>query len=438
MKTINGEVLFAGLAIGRVVLAPAALQEWRGRVVVLTTPDWRTMMSMVEDPPVAAVMLGGSRVSHAALLLSSLRVPAVVVDADSSVFSDGDCIIIDAHRGEVILEVESPLEVMERLRADLVPSQRSDVTRVPGQPIQSRDGVGVRLGATINGVQGAIEARQASASEVGLLRTEFLPALSRNPASVEVHLNALNQVFVASHPLSVGIRLLDVGAEKNLPWVPEIFDRKDILGVRGVRFYREPSFAAIINAQLEALAELSKDTDFSLIVPFVTHSDELRDFRQRFKDVLNRIDAPVGCMIEVPSICYELHELKGNAAFCALGLNDLSQFFFAVDRRLGRITDFASPYARSLLRFLAFIAESADPGLDVRVCGQMVLLPYMMGLLMGLGFCRFSIDPTAIPTARRIIEAVVIEELKAKTRELLRSNFTVMELARYLDDKMAG
>jgi phosphoenolpyruvate-protein kinase (PTS system EI component) len=186
--------------------------------------------------------------------------------------------------------------------------------------------------------------------------------------------------------------------------------------------FQEPAFSGFFRAQVQAIGELSHGNEIAVIVPFATNTNDIALVRNSLSEFGAR-PIPVGVMLETPALAFSIPELATAADFVVIDTNDLMQCFFGADRSLNAMAQYLEPYSLSFFRFLQGLAKSlAEFRIPNQICGQLALQPHMAAVLVGLGFNNFTIEPSAIPALRSLIEASDTQKLQAAVHELMRSD----------------
>lgn len=421
MKEIKGVGSVPGYAIGNSVKNITEGVDLSRRIVLLDDPDIATVLSLSANRPAGAIIFGYTRFSHLSIYLHSLNIPTVLItDKKNPDIQSDQIILLDGYRGAVIVAPDKNTQRAWNERQ--IPNQPSYSA---GQMCEARtkDGEFITVGASVSSAANAADARRLGADEIGLLRTEFLFPPGSNPLNEEFHFKALQQVCEAATPLPIKVRLFDVGGEKLFDWVPAILDSDKTLGLRGARIYQYEQFSALLQRQLEIISLLSVDYEISVLLPFISSSEEFLLLRKRVEEIIGKHKLYIGAMIETPSMCFSIQELLGIADFIALGTNDLMQCFFGADRGLKTTAQYFEPYSPALFRLLKVVADHSNTyNLPLQVCGQLPLYPYITPLLLGLGFKRFSVEPYVIPTLKGLIQNLEISQLRRDAIKAIELN----------------
>ncbi len=395
--------------------------------------DWTRVLGFATD--------AGGRTHHTAILARSLKVPAVVGLRDlSHRVSPGTPVVIDGTTGVVTIDpspalVEEAQRRAPRRRRPGVPSP------APVGPALTADGVAIRLEANLERPDDVAAAVEAGAEGIGLFRSEFLLA-ERSPERLpEDHqFEIYRDLLTAVGPRRVTVRTFDLD-ERQLSRLSGRDRRDQRSGLRGVRLgLAHPD---ILRTQLRALLRASAHGRLRVMFPFVTSVEEMRQAAAILEDVARGLGlaptaVPVGAMVEVPSAALAADLLAREAAFFTVGTNDLIQYTLAVDRTDERVSDLYEPLHPAVIRLLRMVRRAAARRrIEASVCGEMASDPTMIGLLIGLGFRDFSMTPSAIPVARRLIEDVRAAEARRVASAVL-SLPTAADIEQHLFDALAA
>jgi phosphotransferase system enzyme I (PtsI) len=338
-------------------------------------------------------------------------------------------------------------------------SRPAVVTPGAGGPLQTGDGVSIRIDANVDLPDDVPVARRHGAQGIGLFRSEVLIGSgTAESLTEERQYQAYRRLVEGMAPHPVTIRTFDLDENRAPARRGEAVEggwtdaerRRSPLGVRGIRLslLRRDLFECQLRAMLRAAAHGS----LRLLLPFVSTVDELLAARVVIAGVQQSLRAqgltvpqvPVGAMIEVPAAALAADLLARHTDFLAIGTNDLIQYTLAVDRTDDRVSTLYHPLNPGLLRLLRAVRRaSAQGGRSVSICGEMASDPLVLAVLIGLGFTEFSMTPRAIPAARRLVRAVAASDLRAIARRLLSTPSTD-DLERYLEhatgdrDRAAG
>ncbi|MEA3275391.1 MAG: putative PEP-binding protein, partial [Pseudomonadota bacterium] len=346
--------------------------------------------------PAGILAVDAAPLSHVMIRLLNAGIPTLILGSDQAAqLREGDEALLDGVRGVV----GDPAEVL---------AQTEDPPHPPrsGVPVTTLDGVTVSLRASIAGAQGAALALSSGASAIGLVRSEYLDPPDGELPDVGFYEHAFDGLCRTAAPLAVTVRLLDAAGDKRPAWLPDLPGVLTALGLQGSRLYDREPVRSVMLAQIEALGRLAPEHPLSVLVPFVTRTQEFLRWRETILGVLPS-PLPVGAMAETPAAVLELAELADAADFVAIGCNDLLQCLFAADRDLSAVAHLVDPYAPAVYRFLRLAARAAGTRLGrVQLCGLLPQLPGVLPILVGLGFSAFSVEPLLIPWLARTLETL--------------------------------
>jgi phosphoenolpyruvate-protein phosphotransferase len=385
----------------------------------------------------------GSPTAHAAILARAYGIPAVVgvsgllealdaAAADAGGRSGGDQagpareIAVDGDRGEVVVGVDEAGrgELEARVAATRAANAR-DLAEA-NTPARTRDGLELALLANIGAPDEAPRCVALGAQGVGLFRTEFLFLERSAPPTEEEQTQAYRSVVEAFRPHPVTIRLLDLGGDKPIPYLPIAEEANPFLGVRALRL--ATTNPGIFVTQLRAAYRAAVAGPVKVMAPMVadaTDAETLLALAQEARDGLDRDGiewrpVELGVMLEIPSAILVADSYFKRLAFGSLGTNDLLQYTVAVDRgnpALGRYQDSLHP---ALLRLVAeAVAAAVRSDIELSVCGEMGGDPVAALALVGLGVTKLSMAAGSLPRVRRAVIASDAEVLRKAAREAL-------------------
>ncbi len=349
----------------------------------------------------------GGVASHAAILTREMGIPAISGIADLlSHIQNGEAVALDATTGKVVLNpgqnvIATLLAKKESLDKDL--SQAQELCK---KPALTPSGKQISVSANIGGSADALTASENGADGIGLFRLETFFMQQRNIPTAEQLFSMLSQVLRPMQKRSVTIRLLDLGADKNLPYL-EFPDEKDpILGMRGIRLLLD--YPDLLELQLKALLQLACEYSVRILVPMVTLAEEMRDV----KAVLAKIPRPnelselppLGAMIETPAAALCAEAIGTVSDFISIGTNDLTQYTMVAGRENIRVERYYDPLHPAVLKLINAVASSAQrAGVPVEVCGEMAADAVAIPHLIEAGIEFLSVAPLRIPVVKQWI-----------------------------------
>jgi phosphoenolpyruvate-protein phosphotransferase (PTS system enzyme I) len=387
--------------------------------------DWQRLAAIVTD--------AGSWTYHTAILARSIHIPAVVgLHAATTVIEPGAVVAVDGATGEVVVDPDADALQRMQARQQQRAAYEQSLDEYRMLPAVTADGVKIRLEANIQAPGDVKRSRELGAEGIGLFRSEFLLAEGGQAAlTEESQYRAYRRLVEGMAPARVTVRTFDV-SEAQLG-----FERATVegtrapLGLRGVRL--SLALGEIFEAQLRALLRAAAHGQLRIMFPFVSGVEELRAARQAVERAAATLrargvaapDVPVGVMIEVPSAALTADLLAQEADFFSIGTNDLIQYTLAVDRTDDRVSALYEPFHPAIVRMLRTVARAGRRrGIPVAVCGEIAADPVLLELLVGFGITEFSMAPTAIPLAKRVLRQLRSADAAAAARAALRARTT--------------
>jgi phosphoenolpyruvate-protein phosphotransferase len=367
---------------------------------------------------------GSSPTAHAAILARAYGIPAVVgvvglLDALGSRGPEGTGEIgLDGGSGEIFTD----LDVSTRGRIDALAEEgreRHELDLVEAmRPAVTLDGTEVALLANIGSPDESAAAIALGAAGVGLFRTEFLFLERTTAPSEDEQVAAYERVVRAFSPHPVTIRLLDVGGDKPIPYLPIGKEANPFLGVRALRLaWSDPQlfvtqlracYRAAAAGPVKVMAPMVADVgDVDLLMELAGRArHELAESGSEFGDIA------LGVMLEIPASILVAPSYFGRIAFASLGTNDLLQYTLAADRGNAGLERYRDPLHPALLRLIGqALDESRRAGIELSICGEMAGDPAAALALVGLGLRSLSMAPSSLPAVRRALRGVRIEDL---------------------------
>jgi phosphotransferase system enzyme I (PtsI) len=380
-----------------------------GQPVVVVAQDLAPADTALLDPDIVAgfITREGGPTSHTAILARALGIPAVVACRDADWLADDTTVVVDGDAGTVL--VDPPEAEVARVRAAAGRSRASS----PSGPGRTADGRPVVLAANIGHPRDLAAAKAACAEGIGLYRTEFLFFDRTDEPGEDEQQAAYQQALEAFPDATVIIRVLDVGADKPLRFMPPASaEPNPALGERGLRLLRRHQ--AILDGQLRALARAAAAAEtgrLGVMAPMVADLEETRWFAGRCQE--NGI-ALAGVMVEVPSAALRAADLASEVGFFSVGTNDLAQYAFAAERQSAALAHLQDPWQPALLDLIAAAATAAAAaGKPCGVCGESAADPVLACVLTGLGVTSLSMTPRALPRVRAALASATWAECEA-------------------------
>lgn len=399
---------------------------------ILVAEDLTPSMTagIVKENVAGIITAVGGKTSHSAILARALEIPAVLsVDGIVDKVSDGMTAVVDGCDGICILD-PSQEEVDEyQAKREKYLSDKALLEVYRGKDTVTADGVKVHLYGNIGNPEDAKQVAACDGEGVGLFRTEFLFMGASELPSEEEQFQAYKAAAETMEGREVIIRTLDVGGDKDIPYLGLEKEDNPFLGFRAVRYCLQNKDS--YRVQLRALLRASALGDIKIMVPLVTCVDEIRSVKALVKELMVELDAEniaynkdiqVGAMIETPAASLIADLLAKEADFFSIGTNDLTQYTMAVDRGNAKVAYLYSSYNPAVLRSMKNIIEAANAaGIMVGMCGEAAADPLLIPLLISFGLGEFSVSATSVLATRGTIakwSKAEADELAAKALSL--------------------
>ena len=359
----------------------------------------------------------GGRTSHSAILARAMEVPAVLsIENICSIAKNGDKVVLDGTSGEAILNPDDEtVEKFKKMYSDYQ-NEKALLKEYAGKPSQTKDGVKVELVCNIGKPADANKAVECDGEGIGLFRTEFLFMDRDSMPTEEEQFEAYKEVAEKMKGKPVIIRTLDIGGDKDVPYLGLEHEDNPFLGFRAIRYCLQRK--DIYEIQLKALLRASAFGKIKIMVPLVTGVDELRQVKAMIKEIMAELDKEgvaynknieVGVMMETPAACMVADVLAKEAAFFSIGTNDLTGYTMAVDRGNAKVAYLYSTYNPAVLRAIKRIIECGKKeGIMVGMCGEAAADSKLIPLLLAFGLDEFSVLKT-----RKTISDCTMDECKA-------------------------
>ena len=410
--------------IGRRILAcltrlpeadPAALKK---EVILVGREIAPSLLASLDAAFVKGIVAEtGGKTSHAAILAKHRGIVAVFgCQGIVAAVSDGEALLVDGDSGRV--EAGIPPEREPELRAEIYRRRHFDATlrSLAELPTRTRDGCPVGLAANVMNAAEAAEAARIGADGVGLFRTESLFLGRVSAPTEEEQFRAYAETLQAMRGKPVIFRTLDIGGDKEVPYLNLPREQNPFLGYRAIRVCLQDR--PLFLAQLRAILRAGVHGEARLMYPMIASLEELREANralQEAKDSLSREGIPfaenlrAGVMVEVPAAAATADLLIREAEFFSIGSNDLTQYVLAADRmnaRVGRLYDHFHPGLLRLVRMVIEAVHGAGGRKFAGMCGEMAADPLAVPLLLGLGLTEFSVDPSSLLKTKKIITSI--------------------------------
>jgi phosphoenolpyruvate-protein phosphotransferase (PTS system enzyme I) len=387
----------------------------------------------------------GGRTSHSAIMARSMEIPAVVGLQDIlEKVMPGDVVIVDGNEGKVFINPSDDLMQTYRKKQGKFEAHKREFKKLLNEPSVTPDGVRVELAANIGNPQDAKGAIANGAEGIGLYRTEFL-YMGRNELPSEEEqfeaYKAVAMMFGMNQP--VVIRTLDIGGDKELPYMDMPKEMNPFLGYRAIRLCLDR--VEIFKTQLRAILRASSYGNVKMMYPMIATLQELRAANQILAEVkqqLSREHIPfnvkmeVGIMVEIPAAAVLADQFAKEIDFFSIGTNDLIQYTMAADRMSEKVAYLYQPFNPAVLRLIqGVIAAAHKEGKWVGMCGEMAGDLTAIPVLLGMGLHEFSMSASSILPARSLIRQLEQREAHRIAQAVLEMD-DAEEIKNYVEQEV--
>ena len=388
----------------------------------------------------------GGRTSHSAIMARSLEIPAIVGTKEiTSLAKDGDLIIIDGLSGDVFLNPSEDVVAEYRAKAEAFAAQQAEWEKLKDADTFTKDGHQVELAANIGTPKDLEGVIHNGAEGVGLYRTEFLYMDSHDMPTEEDQFEAYKAVLEGMNGKPVVVRTMDIGGDKELPYLPLPHEMNPFLGYRAIRIsLNEPE---MFRTQLRALLRASVYGKLRIMFPMIATLNDFRGAKallleEKAKLVAECVavsdDIQVGIMIEIPAAAVLAHQFAKEVDFFSIGTNDLIQYTMAADRMNERVSYLYQPYNPSILTLIKHVIDSAHKeGKWAGMCGEMAGDQTAVPLLVGLGLDEFSMSASSVLKTRSLISKLTLEDMKALADKAINECATVQEVEALVEEAVS-
>ena len=388
----------------------------------------------------------GGRTSHSAIMARSLEIPAIVGTKEiTSLAKDGDLIIIDGLSGDVFLNPSEDVVAEYRAKAEAFAAQQAEWEKLKDADTFTKDGHQVELAANIGTPKDLEGVIHNGAEGVGLYRTEFLYMDSHDMPTEEDQFEAYKAVLEGMNGKPVVVRTMDIGGDKELPYLPLPHEMNPFLGYRAIRIsLNEPE---MFRTQLRALLRASVYGKLRIMFPMIATLNDFRGAKallleEKAKLVAEGVavsdDIQVGIMIEIPAAAVLAHQFAKEVDFFSIGTNDLIQYTMAADRMNERVSYLYQPYNPSILTLIKHVIDSAHKeGKWAGMCGEMAGDQTAVPLLVGLGLDEFSMSASSVLKTRSLISKLTLEDMKALADKAINECATVQEVEALVEEAVS-
>lgn len=370
----------------------------------------------------------GGVTSHTVILAKSLGIPAVVgisdIETHAAHASYG---LLNGDTGEWILDPDAPTLALyeEKLKEQQILQER--IRQLHHREARTQDQTRISVCVNIGAPEDLKVVEQVQYDGVGLFRSEFLYLSKSQKPSLQIQQKAYQQAIDTAYPNIVTIRTLDVGGDKEIPYLQMPKEENPFLGNRGIRLCL--GHEALFKEQLTAILTAAAGRPVKIMLPMVTSIREIQKTREWIGEVGGELeeqgipytkDAKLGIMIETPASAILADTFAKHCDFFSIGTNDLTQYILSADRGNSRIQDLYDPFHPAVLTMIAKVIQAgADRGIAVSICGDLAADTRFTKFLLGAGLRVFSVPAPLVGKLKMVIGEISIQEAMQLTKKAL-------------------
>lgn len=412
-----------------------------GTVLVVKELTPSMTAGIKKDNIVGIITETGSQTSHSAILARALEIPAVLsVPNAVTTLSSGELVIVDGSRGEVMTAPDEAQVEEYTAKREAFLRERRELESLRGKKTESADGTEYKLFCNIGTPKDATKAVEADGEGVGLFRTEFLFMDRGTLPTEDEQFEAYKQASLILKGKPLIIRTLDIGGDKEIPYLGLAKEENPFMGFRAIRYCLKNR--EMFKSQIKAILRASAFGDIRIMFPLITAVEELRQGRELVEEAKADLRASgiafdeniqVGVMTETAASGVIADLLAKEADFFSIGTNDLTGYTMAADRGNGDVSYLYSPLQPAVLRMIQRIIECGRAeGIPVGMCGEAAANPQMIPLLMSFGLTEFSVSAPSVLKVRKNIAKWTKAEADAVAQKVMAMT-TEAEIKAYLD-----
>lgn len=396
------------------------LPKFTEDTIIITKEILSHHLNELNDHVVGIVMAEGSALSHVSIMLKALGIPSVIgVGRNILQVPNESDIILDSKLGTVTINPTNIEEIKKK--AEFLKLHRKENLRHAFEPAKTKDGVKITVSGNVGNIDQARQSALQGAEGIGLVRTEFLFATSKKAPTEQEQYEIYQKIVDLQNGNPVIIRTLDVGADKPIPFVPQIKEENPILGRRGIR----TSFTNVdlLKTQLRAIMRVKPYGIAKIMVPMVTFIEEISTVARFVKEEQAKLGidkVSLGMMVEVPAAALMADDFAKEVDFFSIGTNDLTQYTLALDRAHPTLNFLSDSLNPSVLRMIQLTVEgAASQNKPVSVCGAIASEPAGAILLIGLGIRSLSVVPGAVADIKALIRNIDVRHCEEVAKKVL-------------------
>ncbi|WP_297480793.1 phosphoenolpyruvate-protein phosphotransferase PtsI [uncultured Photobacterium sp.] len=364
----------------------------------------------------------GGRTSHTSIMARSLEIPAIVgTNNITSLVKNGDMLVLDAINNQVVINpTDDELNKFKAIR-DANKAEQEELAKLKDLPAITLDGKQVEVCGNIGTVKDCAGVNRNGGEGVGLYRTEFLFMDRDSLPTEEEQYQAYKEVAEAMHGEPVIIRTMDIGGDKDLPYLDLPKEMNPFLGWRAIRISLDRR--EILRDQFRAILRASAHGKVRIMFPMIISVEEVRTLKAAIEEFKVELTAEglafdtnieIGVMVETPAAAAIAHHLAKEVSFFSIGTNDLTQYTLAVDRGNELISHLYNPLSPAVLTVIKQVIDASHvEGKWTGMCGELAGDERATLLLLGMGLDEFSMSAISIPRVKKVIRNANFADVKA-------------------------
>lgn len=384
----------------------------------------------------------GGRTSHTSIMARSLELPAIVGTNDITAHvKTGDLVILDAINNQIHINPSETEIAAFKAQQEKLAAEKAELAKLKELPAETLDGHRIEVAGNIGTIRDVDGVLRNGGESVGLYRTEFLFMDRASLPGEEEQFEAYKEIVEAMEGKQVVLRTMDIGGDKELPYLDLPKEMNPFLGWRAVRIgltRRE-----ILDTQLRAVLRASAFGKLAVMFPMIISVEEIRELKSIVAELKAQLRAEghafdenlqLGVMVETPSAAVNARHLAKEVDFFSIGTNDLTQYTLAVDRGNEIIAHLYNPLTPSVLNLIKQVIDASHAeGKWTGMCGELAGDVRATALLLGMGLDEFSMSAISVPHVKKLARSISYADAKALADEALAQP-TAADIERLVND----
>ncbi|RDE70860.1 phosphoenolpyruvate-protein phosphotransferase PtsI [Haemophilus sputorum] len=384
----------------------------------------------------------GGRTSHTSIMARSLELPAIVGTNDITAhIKTGDLVILDAISNQIHINPSETEIAAFKAQQEKLAAEKAELAKLKELPAETLDGHRIEVAGNIGTIRDVDGVLRNGGESVGLYRTEFLFMDRASLPGEEEQFEAYKEIVEAMEGKQVVLRTMDIGGDKELPYLDLPKEMNPFLGWRAVRIgltRRE-----ILDTQLRAVLRASAFGKLAVMFPMIISVEEIRELKSIVAELKAQLRAEghafdenlqLGVMVETPSAAVNARHLAKEVDFFSIGTNDLTQYTLAVDRGNEIIAHLYNPLTPSVLNLIKQVIDASHAeGKWTGMCGELAGDVRATALLLGMGLDEFSMSAISVPHVKKLARSISYADAKALADEALAQP-TAADIERLVND----